>query len=162
MTEKWTDNYPRPQMVRQDWLSLDGEWIYNEDETIIVPFCPESELSGIGRRIAADGNMVYERDFDVPGEWDGRRVLLHFGAVDQIANVYVNNADVGTHEGGYLPFSFDVTEFINFEEGKPHQSRGCGQTRSQVSVGQAEGRQRRHVVYSGIRHLAERLGRAGA
>ena len=101
-------------MVRQDWLSLDGEWIYNEDETIIVPFCPESELSGIGRRISADGAMVYERDFDVPGEWDGRRVLLHFGAVDQIANVYVNNADVGTHEGGYLPFSFDVTEFINF------------------------------------------------
>ena len=114
MAKKWTENYPRPQMVRQDWLSLDGEWRYNESGTINVPFCPESELSGIGRRISADETMVYERDFDVPDAWNGRRVLLHFGAVDQIANVYVNNADVGTHEGGYLPFSFDVTEFINF------------------------------------------------
>ncbi len=115
MNNKWIGSYPRPQLVRRDWLSLDGEWTFNGNETINVPFCPESMLSGIGMRIGAGETMIYERSFEVPRSWDGRRIILHFGAVDQVATVYVNGAFAGSHEGGYLPFSFDVTEFIVFD-----------------------------------------------
>lgn len=123
MAKKWSEVYPRPQMARDEWLSLDGKWslgIKKEDERgippmamgINVPFCPESELSGVGRRIAADEVMLYGRSFSVPAEWEGQRVILHFGAVDQVAKVYVDGKLAGEHEGGYLPFSYDITDLL--------------------------------------------------
>ena len=122
MENKW-NVYPRPQLVREDWLSLDGEWDFRtaeegengiapEAEKINVPYCPESRLSGIERRIAPGSLMLYERSFTVPKEWKDKRVILHFGAVDQTAEVFVNNEPAGSHEGGYLPFSMDITGLL--------------------------------------------------
>ena len=109
--------YPRPQMVRDQWWDLDGPWDYaitNTDErpsawdgTIKVPFSPEAPASGVGRQVGPDDRLWYRRhaDFsDAPG-----RVLLHFGAVDQRARVWVNGVEAGSHVGGYTPFSFDIT-----------------------------------------------------
>lgn len=124
MDNKWNETYPRPQLVRDVWTGLNGEWRFrteragagragaDEWESIQVPFCPESRASGICRRIAAGEKMVYERDFAVPENWAGKRVVLHFGAVDQIAEVYIDGKKAGSHEGGYLPFSFDITELL--------------------------------------------------
>ena len=120
---KWNNTYPRPQLVRNDWLGLNGKWRFktesqsaaSEDgswETINVPYCPESRLSGICRRIAPGEKMIYERDFEVPGEWSGKRIILHFGAVDQIARVFVDGEPAVSHEGGYLPFSADITDLL--------------------------------------------------
>lgn len=113
--------YPRPQMVRDQWWDLDGPWEYAVtatdeppsawDGTIQVPFSPEAPASGVGRQIGPDDRLWYRRraDFsDAPG-----RVLLHFGAVDQRARVWVNGAEAGSHIGGYTPFSFDVTDLLD-------------------------------------------------
>jgi len=131
MANEWKDTYPRPRLVRDEWLSLDGEWDFGTKKkgeqgmpakmsTIIVPFCPESKLSGINRRIEADDIMFYGRKFEVPEGWKGSRVILHFGAVDQTAKVYVDGKFAGSHEGGYLPFSFDITELLNDSEDGLH------------------------------------------
>ena len=114
--------YPRPQMVRADWMNLNGLWNYSvkgNDETssfseghILVPFALESSLSGVGRRLAKDETLLYEREFTVPKKWKGKNVLLHFGAVDWAAEVYVNDSLVGEHKGGYDPFSFDITPYL--------------------------------------------------
>jgi hypothetical protein len=117
--------YPRPQMARARWLSLNGVWGYtgrsmrneiearpsaNEyNERILVPYPTESALSGIERH---DDQMWYRKVFQVPDNWRGRRVLLHFGAVDQIATVWVNNQQVAYHEGGYTEFSADITNAL--------------------------------------------------
>ena len=127
MARTWSEAYPRPQLVRDDWLSLDGEWtlgIKKEGEpgiparkgVINVPFCPECRLSGVNRRIEADEVMLYGRKFEVPEEWNGKRLIVHFGAVDQTAEVYVDGRYAGSHEGGYLPFSLDITEKLNSGE----------------------------------------------
>ncbi len=106
--------YPRPQLVREEWECLNGEWKLNGDGVINVPFCPESELSGVaGQKFS--GKLTCERTLSVPAEWQGRHILLHFGAVDQIAEVYIDDTFVGKHEGGYLPFSFDITEYVETE-----------------------------------------------
>lgn len=121
---KWKDAYPRPQLVREKWLSLDGEWTFSIKKTneagmppkprvINVPFCPESRLSGINRLTRQDEIMLYGRGFSVPEEWKGMRLILHIGAVDQIAKVYIDGKYAGSHEGGYLPFSFDITDLLN-------------------------------------------------
>ncbi len=117
-----TDGYPRPQLVRETWLSLDGAWRFSFDEAddpnavtwnheIQVPFPPESELSGVHdtgfHRVA-----WYKRAFSVPEAWQGERVLLHFGAVDYAARVWVNGQLVVTHEGGHTPFFADVTSAL--------------------------------------------------
>ena len=116
----WGD-YPRPLMRRESFLSLNGEWDFavggdvapeEYDERILVPFPPESRLSGIGRGIGKHEMLYYRREVDIPGEMLGGRLLLHFGAVDQIAWVKVNGVDVGYHEGGYLPFTIDITEVV--------------------------------------------------
>ena len=114
--------YPRPQMVRNDWVNLNGLWNYAITESsaktfksegrILVPFAVESSLSGVGRRITKDDALWYERSFSIPKEWDGKNVLLHFGAVDWQAEVYVNDQQVGEHKGGYDPFSFDITPYL--------------------------------------------------
>lgn len=124
MANKWCDVYPRPQLVREEWMSLDGKWAFSTKKegeagmpartgSIRVPFCPESRLSGVRRRIEADDIMLYGTRFEVPEEWNGKRLIVHFGAVDQIAEVYVDGRYAGAHEGGYLPFSFDITELLN-------------------------------------------------
>ena len=111
--------YPRPQLVRSDWQNLNGLWDYailpvgtdyaKPDGEILVPFCAESALSGVQRHVGADNALWYERTFTVPRKWKGRDVLLHFGAVDWKAEVWVNGTKVGEHTGGYTPFSFNIT-----------------------------------------------------
>ncbi len=109
--------YPRPQLKRESFLCLNGEWdiSINEGswEKITVPFAPESLLSGIGRRVGTDPKLYYRKKFSLPeGFAHGGRVLLHFGAVDQIARVTLNGCELGEHRGGYTPFSFDITEHL--------------------------------------------------
>ncbi|WP_410674709.1 glycoside hydrolase family 2 protein [Amycolatopsis sp. cmx-4-68] len=114
--------YPRPQLTRPRWLTLNGVWEYagwpsspdeprpsGYAERILVPFPPESALSGIGRH---DEVLWYRRLVEIPADWLGRRVLLHFDAVDQTAKVWVNNQLVATHEGGYTAFSADITDVL--------------------------------------------------
>ena len=120
--------YPRPQMVRDQWMNLNGLWEYaitpaeaepdKMDGNILVPFAVESALSGVGRAVGENEALWYEREFTIPEEWAGQRVQLNFGAVDWKAEVYVDGAFVGEHTGGYAPFSFDVTDML--AKGKKH------------------------------------------
>ncbi len=109
-------DYPRPQLVREDWLNLNGVWdIKLGDGTatkILVPYPIESALSGVMKH---SSRMVYERGFEVPEAWRGRRVILHFGAVDWEAKVAVNGKELGIHRGGYDRFSFDITDALQGE-----------------------------------------------
>ncbi len=118
-------DYPRPQMARNSWLNLNGVWSYTGRsaqaalvtpppaaayrEQILVPYPTESALSGIQRH---DDQMWYRKVFKLPTNWRGQHVLLHFGAVDQIATVWVNNKQVAYHEGGFTEFSADVTSAL--------------------------------------------------
>ena len=111
--------YPRPQMVRADWQNLNGLWdftylpSYDEEipttgfGQILVPYCVESALSGVKSHYES---MAYRRTFTVPIAWSGKRVLLNFEAVDWRCTVYINGTEVGTHDGGYDPFTFDITD----------------------------------------------------
>lgn len=114
--------YPRPQMVRKDWLNLNGVWQLGfgkagdkapvgQDlaDKILVPFPVESALSGVMKR--AD-RLWYRRAFEVPKAWQGQRTLLHFGAVDWESEVWINGKNIGSHKGGYDPFSFDITDAL--------------------------------------------------
>ena len=115
--------YPRPQMVREDWLNLNGLWVLaitSKDATratfgtqILVPFPVESALSGVMRPVSENERIWYRRGFEVPRKWRGRRLLLHFGAVDFEARVWVNGKEIGQHRGGYDAFSFDITDALN-------------------------------------------------
>lgn len=112
------NEYPRPDFVREEWINLNGSWSfsYGDKRTQIeVPFVCQSELSGVGERIKED-HVVYERAFQVPADWKGRKVLLNFGAVDYRCSVFVNESCVGSHVGGQTPFSFDVTRYLNWKE----------------------------------------------
>ena len=112
--------YPRPLLKRDSFLSLNGEWDFaystSEPDTykekILVPFCPESRLSGIERSHTDEELLFYRRSFTIPDGFKKDKIILHFGAVDQVCEVFINNASVGKHEGGYLPFSFDITDFL--------------------------------------------------
>ena len=110
------NRYPRPLMRRGEWMSLNGRWnFWSKDSgkrTIVVPFCPESLLSGILNPPLPGTEMVYEREFQIPSAWHSSRVLLHFGAVSRACRVSVNGVEVCRHENGYLPFSADVTEAL--------------------------------------------------
>ena len=112
--------YPRPQLVRPDWQNLNGSWEYAivpKEQTgfpppqghILVPFAIESALSGVGRALRPEERLWYRRTFKVPQAWQGKRLLLHFGAVDWEAEVRVNGRVLGTHRGGYLPFWLDIS-----------------------------------------------------
>ena len=124
------NEYPRPQIVRNDWINLNGGWDFeidhgvsgldkgfqqrkSLDSKITVPFCPESCLSGVGYKDFMDC-VWYRKDIDIPEEWKGdeKRVILHFGAVDYKAIVFVNGKRVCEHKGGYISFSCDITGFL--------------------------------------------------
>ena len=110
----WED-YPRPQLRRPDWLCLNGDWELvcgGKRQSVRVPFCPESLLSGVEDAPEIGSGMLYRRVFSVPESWRGRRVLLHFGAVMRSAAVRVNGRELCRHENGYLPFGTDVTEAL--------------------------------------------------
>src|SRR5713101_786146 len=115
--------YPRPQFIRQDWLCLNGVWQFESDRgdsrvpsglrdadlssEILVPFCPESSLSGIGETGFMDA-VWYRRTTRIPNEWIGRRLLLHFQAVDYDATVWVDGVEAVRHRGGWTPFTADL------------------------------------------------------
>lgn len=115
-------DYPRPLMQRSDWQNLNGLWQYSiipvsTDENIpvsfegniLVPFPVESALSGVSKKVGKDSILWYQRTISVPGKLKGKKVLLHFGAVDWRSDVFVNGQKIGRHEGGYDPFTFDIT-----------------------------------------------------
>lgn len=122
---KFTDTpwgeYPRPQFRRDSFLNLNGEWdlsvlkdsVFSPVGTIIVPYPPESELSNIKRALEKDEQYVYSRTFSFAPNFVKDKVILHFGAVDQIAEIKINDKKAGEHIGGYLPFSFDITNLIH-------------------------------------------------
>ena len=123
--------HPRPDLQREQWLNLNGPWHFGfdpravgeqerwhpagagprKDQTINVPFPWESALSGVAAR-DYKGAAWYEREITVPADWAGRRVFLHFGAVDWSARVWLNGRLIAEHENGYLPFSVDVTDQV--------------------------------------------------
>ncbi|CAN5220433.1 glycoside hydrolase family 2 TIM barrel-domain containing protein [soil metagenome] len=116
--------YPRPNMVRQKWQNLNGIWQYSirpADENrpaqfegdILVPFPVESALSGVNKEVGKGKRLWYFRSFEVPKDWENQRVILHFGAVDWDATVFINGREIGNHKGGYDTFSFDITEQLN-------------------------------------------------
>ena len=120
--------YPRPQMIREHWVNLNGLWEYaitpiesvpeGMDGHILVPFAVESALSGVGRAVTENDALWYSREITIPKDWDGQRIILHFGAVDWKAEVYVDDRFVGEHKGGYTPFSFDITDALG--KGRRH------------------------------------------
>ena len=101
--------YPRPQMKREGWHILNGEWKLN-GKRVRMPFPPQAFLSGFSGEVG--NQLTYEKEFVIPDSFTKERILLHFGAVDQLATVYVNGKEVGYHEGGYLPFSCDITNAV--------------------------------------------------
>lgn len=115
--------YPRPIMERDKWQNLNGLWDYailpmgqQEPQTfdgkILVPFAVESSLSGVQKELGKGKELWYRRTFTIPSDWKSKNIILHFGAVDWKAEVYLNNIKIGAHTGGYTPFSFDVTPFL--------------------------------------------------
>jgi len=129
--------HPRPQFMREDWINLNGQWTYTFDhgksgmeigrrlnkstgfdDTIAVPFCPESPLSGVQYTDFIEA-MWYHRTIEIPENWKGKRIVLHFGAVDYECEPFIDGVSVGTHFGGTVSFRYDITPFV--ETGKTHQ-----------------------------------------
>lgn len=114
--------YPRPQLVRESYICLNGKWEYairdeesfpdRFDGDILVPFSPETKESGVGKVLSPSQFLFYRRKLEFPEGFIKDKVILHFGAVDQIAEVYVNDQFVGKHIGGFLPFSYDIKPFL--------------------------------------------------
>ena len=115
--------YPRPLIERSQWANLNGLWDYaitrrgaaepaNFDGKILVPFCIESSLSGVMKEVGGQNELWYKREFTIPATWKDKNVMLNFGAVDWKTEVFVNDVMVGSHQGGYTPFSFNITPFL--------------------------------------------------
>lgn len=115
--------YPRPIMERDSWQNLNGLWDYSIlpvgqqepqqfEGKILVPFAVESSLSGVQQLLGKQKELWYKRTFTIPSNWKSKNILLHFGAVDWKAEVYLNDIKIGTHTGGFTPFSFDITPFL--------------------------------------------------
>lgn len=107
--------YPRPQLVRDKWLNLNGTWDFisdNGNSKILVPFSPESLLSGVKEKIEYTKPYTYKRQFEIPEEWEDQDIILHFGAVNRHAKVLINGREVFIHENGYLPFSINITDYL--------------------------------------------------
>lgn len=114
--------YPRPQFERKSFLNLNGIWQCDFCESeeipdsfsydIVVPFSPEAPLSGVNRTLKENEYLIYQKVFDLPDDFNKGRVFINFGAVDQIAKVYINGNFVGVHHGGYTPFSFEISDYI--------------------------------------------------
>ena len=127
----WNE-YPRPQLKRNSFFCLNGEWDFaitkegtpprKYTEKILVPFPPESRLSGIERKIAKDDRLYYRRSFTLPDGFKKDRVLLRFGAVDRLSKLEVNGRLAGVHNDGYLPFYADITELLVDGENNPIQA----------------------------------------
>ncbi len=118
-------DYPRPQLTRKDWVNLNGLWDYailplDEDMPnqyqgqILVPFPVESSLSGVCKPLQPNEHLWYRRVFEIPAEWKPQRVVLHFGAVDWQTDVWCNGQHLGQHQGGYDPFSFELTTHLKY------------------------------------------------
>lgn len=117
--------YPRPNLVRDSYLNLNGEWEYaitkskdieKYDGNIVVPFSPEAYLSGVQRIVQPDDYLHYRCKFRLGADFIKERLILHFGAVDQECEVFLNGIRIGEHKGGYLPFSFDITNEMKIGE----------------------------------------------
>lgn len=115
--------YPRPQLERADWVNLNGEWEYaikpkgevepaSFDGNILVPFAVESSLSGVQKEVGDRNELWYKRTFNVPSNWKNKDVVINFGAVDWKADVFVNDILIGSHQGGFAPFSFNITPYL--------------------------------------------------
>lgn len=134
ITTPWADKvdpnnvlpeYPRPQLKRSDWINLNGLWQYaalpkgaaenipsSFQGNILVPFAIESSLSGVGKMVGKDSILWYQRNITVPSKRNGKKILLHFGAVDWRSDIFVNGNLAGSHEGGYDPFTIDITSAL--------------------------------------------------
>ncbi|MDR1743141.1 MAG: beta-galactosidase [Dysgonamonadaceae bacterium] len=115
--------YPRPLLERPEWKNLNGLWNFavtslqeaqpaTYEGRILVPFAVESSLSGVQQAVNDKQQMWYNRTFTIPKQWKNKRILLHFGAVDWKTEIFVNDVFIGSHTGGYSPFSFDITPFL--------------------------------------------------
>jgi beta-galactosidase/beta-glucuronidase len=122
--DKAHPEYPRPQMKRKEWTNLNGMWEYAirpeaekspeyYDGSILVPFPVESALSGVKKPVAKENRLWYRRQFTVPKKWSKKRILLNFEAVDWETTVWINGRQMGTHRGGYDPFTFDITDALH-------------------------------------------------
>jgi len=139
---KWTSDvdplkpwlqYPRPDMVRNAWMNLNGLWNYaitrkgmkpeKWDGTILVPFPIESAVSGVRKRVSENENLWYKRDFIIPNVWNKKHILLNFEACDWETRIWLDGKEVGTHRGGYDPFTFDITQSIG--DKKIHELLVC-------------------------------------
>ena len=121
--------YPRPQLERGEWQNLNGEWEYAIkpvgnaepaafDGNILVPFAVESSLSGVQKEVGENNELWYKRTFTVSSAWKNKDIVLNFGAVDWKADVFVNDILVGTHQGGFTPFSFNITPYLTGKSGQ--------------------------------------------
>ena len=182
LTTPWTDKvtaehalpeYPRPQLVRPKWTNLNGLWDYAirpkaEDRPtqfegkLLVPFAVESALSGVKRPLTPEQRLWYRRSFTA-SHAKGTRLLLHFGAVDWRAEVFVNGKAVGQHEGGYDAFTFDITDALRPGAEQELVVAVWDPTDSALTAARQAGTEsQRHLVYGGIRHLADRVAGARA
>ena len=172
--------HPRPDAFRENWMTLNGEWQFAIDKAgdgeerglisgkdlgskIIVPFCPESKLSGLSiGNTDYFKNVWYRKNFDLPAAMKGKRILIHFGAVDYKTWVYVNGALAGTHTGDNAAFGFDVTKFLK-DGSNEVVVRVFDDLRSGLQPGGKAGfrQERRLRLHTNHGHLADCLGRGG-